>query len=178
MVLCHWIVNFTTTKTNVMKKYLSLVTVGVSLFLLSCNPENSVETKTADSSFDKQWAKSFIDSSNTKISEQFSAGDSTALASHYWPDAELLLSNMETIQGKDILPAWGELTRMGIKEFLFSTTDITGNSQFIIETGNYTMNDANKNLVDRGKYVVVWQQRNGEWKLYRDIGNTSLPVSK
>ena len=79
---------------------------------------------------------------------------------------------------KRCFPAWGELTRMGIKEFLFSTTDITGDSQFIIETGNYTMNDANKNLVDRGKYVVVWQQRNGEWKLYRDIGNTSLPVSK
>jgi ketosteroid isomerase-like protein len=153
----------------------------VSLFLSSCGPVNSEKSpdiQTSTPTFDKQWATSFIDSVNAKISEQFSAGDSAALASHYWPDAELLLSNSEAIKGNDILPAWGAMTRMGIKEFTFSTTDIKGDSEFIIETGTYEMKDEKKTIVDKGKYVVVWQQRNGEWKLYRDIGNTSLPVSK
>lgn len=163
------------------KTYLIILATLISLCLFSCNSANteqSADSKTATSSFDKQWAKSFIDSSNAKISEQFRAGDSTALASHYWPDAELLLSNSEAIKGNDILPAWGSMTRMGIKDFTFSTTDIVGDSEFLIETGNYEMKDGKNFLVDKGKYVVVWQQRNGEWKLYRDIGNTSLAAAK
>ncbi len=70
------------------------------------------------------------------------------------------------------------MARMGITDFTFSTTGIVGDSEFLIETENYEMKDEKKTLVDRGKYVVVWHQRNGEWKLYRDIGNTSLPASK
>ena len=70
------------------------------------------------------------------------------------------------------------MTRMGIKEFNFTTTDLKGDAQFLIETGKYEMKHDKNTLVDKGKYVVVWEKRNGEWKLYRDIGNTSLPASK
>ena len=165
-----------------MKKiYFFIAVLLISVCICSCNPgdtEKGVNTKTSTIPFDSRWAKSFIDSINGKFTDQFRAADSVALASHYWPDAEILLSNSEAIKGDKILPTWGAMTRMGIKDFIFSTTDIKGNSEFLIETGNYEMKDEKKNVVDKGKYVVVWQQRNGEWKLYRDIGNTSLPVSK
>jgi len=36
--------------------------------------------------------------------------------------------------------------------------------------------DGKKALMDKGKYVVVWEKRNSEWKLYRDIGSTSMPA--
>ena len=140
--------------------------------LISCG---SVSRENA---FDKNWSKSFVDSINSKFSEEITNGDSTALASHYWPDAELLLDNSEVVKGKDIVNAWGEAIRMGVKGMTFSTTDVTGTSTFIIETGNYVMTDSAQTLLDRGKYVVVWEKRNGEWKLYRDIGSTSLPLSK
>ena len=66
-----------------------------------------------------------IDSINKKFSEQLASGDSIALASHYWPDAELLLENREVIKGKDILNASGAATRMGI-QMTFSTTHKRG----------------------------------------------------
>lgn len=162
------------------KMYLLLATV-FCFCILSCsigNSDNTPAIGTENASFDKQWAHSFIDSINSRFSEQFAAGDSTALASHYWPDSEILLSNSEAIKGPDILSAWGSMTRMGIKEFNFTTTDLKGDAQFLIETGKYEMKDDKNTLVDKGKYVVVWEKRNGEWKLYRDIGNTSLPASK
>ena len=149
--------------------------------LLSCNsnnPEKISDLKAENSGLDKKWAKSFLDSINTKFSEQIALGDSAALASHYWPDAELLLDNNDVVKGKDILNAWGGAIRMGVKQMIFSTTDITGSPAFIIETGNYEMKDGTKSLLDRGKYVVVWENRNGEWKLYRDIGSTSMPAAK
>ena len=149
--------------------------------LFSCNsgnPEKAPDGKAQNLTLDKKWAKSFVDSINAKFSEQIALGDSAALASHYWSDAELLLDNSEVVKGKDILNAWGGAIRMGVKEMTFSTTDITGSPTFIIETGNYEMKDGSKSLLDRGKYVVVWENRNGEWKLYRDIGSTSMPAAK
>jgi ketosteroid isomerase-like protein len=147
----------------------------------SCHPEDNEKTtgtKNMTAPLDKEWARSFIDSINLKFTEQFRARDTVALASHYWPDAELLFANSEPIKGKDILLTWGAMTHMGIKDFTFSTTDITGDNGFLIETGKYEMKDEKGALVDKGKYVVVWQNRNGEWKLYRDIGNTSMPAAK
>jgi ketosteroid isomerase-like protein len=136
-------------------------------------------TPTTDSSrIDKKWATSLITSDNAKFSEQIAAGDSAGLASHYWPDAELLIDNLEPVKGKDIINAWGAAIRMGVKGLTLTTTDITGSSAFIIETGNYEMKDAKQSLLDKGKYVVVWENRNGEWKIYRDIGSTSMPLSK
>src|SRR3954453_15774036 len=115
------------------------------IWLTACNSNDKVQAVGASSnasSFDKEWAKSFIDSVNTKFSEQIAAGDSASLASHYWSDAELLLDNSEVVKGKDILNAWGGAIRMGVKEMIFSTTDITGSPTFIIETGKFEMKDA------------------------------------
>jgi len=165
-----------------MRKILAIILVAGNCYgLLSCNsnnPEKISDMRTENSGLDKKWAKSFVDSINTKFSEQIASGDSVALASHYWPDAELLLDNNEGVKGKDIISAWGGAIRMGVKQMLFSTTDITGSPTFIIETGNYEMKDGRNSLLDRGKYVVVWENRNGEWKLYRDIGSTSMPATK
>ena len=165
-----------------MRKMLFILFVALNCYgLFSCNTgysEKPPDVKAVPSTLDKKWAKSFLDSVNSKFSEQIASGDTAALASHYWPDAELLLDNSEVVRGKDIIYAWGSAIRLGAKAMTFATTDITGTPTFIIETGNYDMMSGNKSLIDRGKYVVVWENRNGEWKLYRDIGSTSMPAPK
>lgn len=146
-------------------------------FLLSTGCQQQTdEEKTA--AFDMQKAKSFIDSINIKFTEELRNGDSVALGSHYWPDAELFFSNSEPIKGKEIISAWGSTIRMGLRDFTFTTTDITGDENFLIETGVYEIRDGSKALIDKGSYVVVWKQQNGEWKLYRDAGITSMPAGK
>lgn len=163
------------------KNYQLLMAVLVCFAVSSCNSDKTEQegiTKTETQTLDKQWAKSLIDSLNTKFSQEINSGDSMALAGHYWPDAELLLDNMDVVKGKDIENAWGTLLRMGIKELNLSSTDITGSPAFIIETGKYEMKDEKKSLLDEGKYVVVWEKRNNEWKIYRDIACTSKPPAK
>jgi len=165
-----------------MKKLIQTILKMASLFLIitivistGCQQQTD-DTKTA--AFDMQKAKSFIDSINTKFSGELRDGDSVALASHYWPDAEFLLSNREPIKGKDIISAWGGLIKMGVRDITLSITDITGDENFLITTGLYELKDANKTLVDKGSYVVVWKPQNGEWKKYRDAGITSMPAAK
>jgi ketosteroid isomerase-like protein len=166
-----------------MKQLINTILKIGSLFLLiavilTTGCQQQTDTNTASTAFDMQKAKSFIDSINTKFEEELRNGDSVALASHYWPDAELFFSHSEPIKGKEIISAWGSTIRMGLRDFTFTTTDITGDDNFLIETGGYEIKDKNKALVDRGNYVVVWKQQNGEWKLYRDAGITGLPAAK
>ena len=166
-----------------MKKLINAILKAAFQFLIiavviSAGCQQKTDTNTASKDFDMQKVKSFIDSINIKFTEELRNGDSVALGSHYWPDAELFFSNSEPIKGKEIISAWGSTIRMGLRDFTFTTTDITGDNNFLIETGAYEIKDKNKTLVDRGSYVVVWKQQNGEWKLYRDAGVTSMPASK
>jgi len=149
--------------------------------MASCVPKQSEPAtgeKESSPAFDKAWAKTFLDSMNNDYSARFKANDSVGLASFYWPDAELLFDNSEPIRGDGILKTFGEMTHMGIQDFTFVTTDIVGDSEFIIETGGYKMTDARQAIMDRGKYLVVWENRNGVWKIYRDVGSTSMPAPK
>ncbi len=66
---------------------------------------------------------------------------------------------------------------MGIKDIKITTDDVIGNGDVLGETGKYEMYADNNKLVDKGKYVVLWKMENGEWKLYRDIWNTSMPAA-
>ena len=53
---------------------------------------------------------------------------------------------------------------------IFTTTSLTADAEFLIEVGLYEIKDDNNNLKKKGKYLVVWKQENGGWKLYRDLG--------
>jgi ketosteroid isomerase-like protein len=105
-------------------------------------------------------------------------GDSTAIAALYANDAWALPPNMEPVKGSAIAGLWGAVIRMGIKDAKFMTDEVTGNGEILAETAHYEMYGADNKLLDKGKYVVVWKPVNGEWKLYRDIWNSSMPAAK
>jgi ketosteroid isomerase-like protein len=154
---------------KVMLKLSSLFFITAVLITSGCLEQNS-NIKSASEVFDMENAKFFIDSINTKFSEQIKNGDSIALASHYSTDAAILLPKSEPIKGKDILSAWGSMLRAGTEDISFQTIDLAGNNDFLIETG-YIKTKGSENTINKSKYLVVWKKQNGEWKLYRDMVN-------
>lgn len=157
--------------------FLFIILAGWSAF--SCKSEVKVDTGAAEAGFDKQKATHFLDSANTLFSQQFANGDSVGLTNWYWPDAELLFANEEPITGTDnIRHSWHRMMGYGFKSFTFKTTDVRGGGNLIAETGSYELKDSRDSLADRGKYIVVWEKRDGVWKIIRDTGNTSLPAEE
>ena len=45
------------------------------------------------------------------------------------------------------------------------------------EAGTYTVTDASGATVDAGKYIGVFQKRNGKWLYIRDTWNSDKPAS-
>jgi ketosteroid isomerase-like protein len=84
--------------------------------------------------------------------------------------------NSDPVPKDKIVSAWSGAIRMGVKDIKLTTDDVTGNGEIAGETGTYEMYGDNNKLLDKGKYVVIWKNENGEWKLYRDIWNTSMPA--
>jgi ketosteroid isomerase-like protein len=63
---------------------------------------------------------------------------------------------------------------MGIKTIRLETVEAERHGDTAIEIGKYTLSGEAGNVMDRGKYVVILKQEGGQWKLHRDIWNSSL----
>jgi ketosteroid isomerase-like protein len=148
-------------------------------FLISTGCQQQAGEQTTESSrFDKEEAEAFLDSINTIYEEGLRNGDSTGIASLYSSDAKLFFPNYKTMEGNDIRSGWGSVMRSDYNDFTFTTVDLTGDENFLIETGTSELRDKNKNIVDKGSYVVVYKKENGVWKVYRDISVSNMPAAK
>ena len=141
----------------------------VLTFLTGCQQQQNADTKSESEKTDLQKIRLKIEALDKQFSKDFYNGDSLALANYYSSDARF-----GSLKGKEILSAWGRMIRNSIKDstrnLLFTTTAFTGDSVYMVELGIYEERDDRNNFKNKGRYLVVWKQENGEWKIYRDIG--------
>lgn len=116
-----------------------------------------------------------IRSANEKFMDTFAKGDAAGVASLYTEDGMLLPAGMESIKGKQgVEHFWQGVMGMGIKQVRLDTIEIDQGENMTAELGNYTLSGEDGKPVDKGKYIVVWKKEGGEWRLHKDIWNTSL----
>ena len=109
--------------------------------------------------------------------EAFGKGDAAALANLYTKGGSVLPPNSEVIGGiGDIRGFWQGAMDMGIKGAKLETVDLEVYQGAACEVGNYTLTGSKAEVIDRGKYIVIWKEEGGKWRLHRDIWNSSLPV--
>jgi ketosteroid isomerase-like protein len=65
---------------------------------------------------------------------------------------------------------------MGLKSVKLETAELDVLGDSAIEQGYFELGDGAGNVADRGKFLVVWKQQGGEWRLHRDIWNSSVPI--
>jgi len=114
---------------------------------------------------------------NTKFMAYFRDGDSRGLADCYTVNAKVLPPNTDEVSGREaIAQFWQALMDSGIKEAKLMTGEVDGGSTTAVEVSTYSLHDKNGETLDSGKYIVVWKEEEGRWKLYRDIFNSSVPM--
>lgn len=156
-----------------MRKYnLIISSILIGIFILVINSSlkaQTTDTKLAASNFDMGQAKKIIERIDKQFSEDFKNGDSLALAAYYTKDGKL-----GSVKGKDIISAWGKMIRNSIKDgapnMIFTINSLSSDGEYLVELGIYEFKDENDNVNGKGKYLVVWKQEDGKWKIYRDIG--------
>ena len=120
-----------------------------------------------------------IEAANAKFSADFAKGDANAVASHYTASAWAFPPNGEITRGREAIgKLWKGAMDGGVKQVKLTTVEVEARGDAAHEVGTYVLiGDGGKQL-DNGKYVVVWKREGGQWKIHRDIWNTSAPAPK
>lgn len=162
-------------KSHVMRNILLFMTAITLIAGLTACGQNQAASPGADADIEKE--KTSIRQQVDKFMLAFKAKDSLTLASFYTSDGLLLPPNSPPVTKEQSATMWGYVFRLGLSELKLTINDISGDALHLIETGEFEMY-AGSNKVDNGKYLVVWKKENGQWKMFRDMWNTSQPLLK
>ena len=149
--------------------------VVITALFSSCANEPA-KTETAASAFSLDSAKAAIAASNKVFSACFASGDSTAFANCYTSDACINVTGMPRMCGTGAITAFFNGGRkMGLTNVALTTEEVMGGKDAVVEVGKYEMFVGNNVSAEKGKFIVVWKEENGKWKMHRDIWNSDAP---
>jgi uncharacterized protein (TIGR02246 family) len=118
-----------------------------------------------------------IVSANKKFVATFNKGDAAGVAALYTKAGQLLPPNAGFMKGQEAIQAfWQGAMDMGIASARIETGEVEGHGDTAIEVSEYTLYAKDGQELDAGKFIVIWKRRGGQWKLHRDIFNSSKPV--
>ena len=119
-----------------------------------------------------------IDAGNQSFMANFGRQDAAGMARLYTANGSLLPSNSDILSGTENVQAfWQGAFDSGLTEAVLETIELEVHGETAIETGRYTLKTAGGTVADSGKYIVIWKNDGGTWKLHKDIWNTSQPAS-
>ena len=117
-----------------------------------------------------------IAAANEVFMTAFRQGDAAGLANLYTEDWQLLPPNGDFVTGYQELEGfWAAAMNMGFKEAKLEIVEVDPCADTAIEVSKFTMLGEAGQVLDEGKYIVIWKHLDGKWLLHRDIFNSSMP---
>ncbi len=117
-----------------------------------------------------------IDAGNQSFMANFGRQDATGMASLYTANGQLLPANSDVVSGAAGIQAfWQGVFDQGLRKAVLETVELEDHGDTATEVGRYTLKADGGAVADQGKYIVIWKNDGGAWKLHRDIWTTSQP---
>lgn len=144
---------------------------GVAIPKVYAGEDNTIQTN----------IKAKIEAANERFMGAFNGGDWAALAALYTVDATLLPPNAPNVQGRQAIGFfWRSAAEAGVHDLAIIAGKVEQNGEKVYEVGRYTLRvrvSETQVVDDKGKYVVIWKQEEGQWHLHVDIWNSDLAAS-
>lgn len=111
---------------------------------------------------------------NQNFARMIEQGDASEVGSLYTNDAQLIPPGGEVVKGKPAIQAfWAGVIKMGIRRVDLTTAELDEGDDTAIEVGSGKLFTAAGDQIDEVKYIVVWKLVGEQWKIHRDIWNSS-----
>jgi len=115
------------------------------------------------------------------LESSWAAADNTrngnAIAAFYADDAMSLSNNKPMLMGKSAIQkdiAESLAKRAKGSTVSYDVMDVFGNENTATEVGKTTVKDATGKVISTGKYMAIWEKRNGKFICVRDIYNDDV----
>ncbi|MFY0655122.1 MAG: nuclear transport factor 2 family protein, partial [Cyclobacteriaceae bacterium] len=162
-----------------MKQTLILFTI-LGLLVGGCQNDNSNSSSNfleSSSTFNLNEASKIIIEKTGLFTEAHITKDTVFLNSCFTSDARVLPPNSGIVAGiADISQLNSDWVNYGIHEFKETSLTIYGTQEYVIDEGAYYLTYGEEHYIDSGKYVNIWKNVRGTWKIYSNIWNSSLPL--
>ena len=166
------------------KNFLKLTLVGLTLLFLSvsCNTTTSEKTVAEPTvpaepvivKPDMAAVKAEIQAVETAWAAATNARDVNALMALYADDAVSMANNAPSLIGKAAIQKDTETNLAKRPEgstISFETTEVFGDDQVVTEIGISVMKDAAGKVTSTGKYMAIFEKRDGKYICIREIYN-------
>jgi uncharacterized protein (TIGR02246 family) len=117
-----------------------------------------------------------IETATRQLTDAFGRQDAAGCASLYTAHGAMLPPNADIARGRQAIQAvWQGIFDAGLTAFRVESLEVESAGDLAYEMGHYTLY-AGDNDVDKGKYVLIWKREAGQWRIHRDIVNSSRPA--
>lgn len=118
--------------------------------------------------------KQEIEKANTEFSAAYKKGDAKAVSEMYTESGQLFPPSSDIVEGRQgIEKFWKSAMEMGIARVELDTIEVEAFGETVVESGRATLYGKGGEVIDKGKYLVMWKNVDGKWKLHRDCWNSS-----
>jgi uncharacterized protein (TIGR02246 family) len=158
---------------------IGIALIALPFLTLSCSSPAPQEAKAPEpivvSQPDMAAIKAEIQAIETAFAEADNARDVNAILAFYSDDAVTMGSGEPMSVGKAAIqtsiekgfaesPTGGTVT--------YEVLEVFGDDNIVTEVGKSTRTDASGKVTSTGKYMAIWEKRNGKFVCIRDIGNS------
>jgi len=148
-----------------------------ALFVSGCSDRPDAGGRDAAPVFDLEATRAIITKQNTQFGVAHIAGDVAAIDAMFAPDARSYPPGASAAIGIEAIHALTvDFLKAGVTEFREETASFYGNAEYVIDEGSYLLTYG-RGITERGKYVNVWKQVNGQWRIQSNIWNADAPDS-
>jgi ketosteroid isomerase-like protein len=163
-----------------MKKTLFLFT-ALGLLAGGCQNDrlnSSSNSLDGNSTFNLDEVKGIIKDKTDRFTEAHLTKDTTFLNSCFTSDARVFPPNAEIVAGITAISQLNsDWVNYGIYAFKETSISLYGTKDYLIDEGTYYLTYGEERTVDRGKYINIWKNEGGVWKIFSNIWNSSLPLT-
>jgi ketosteroid isomerase-like protein len=115
---------------------------------------------------------------NKQFMAFFADGNSRGVSQLYTEDGQVLPPNSEILEGPEaIAQMWQGAIDAGVASLRLEISEVHGSEDAVYELSHYQMLSADAQVIDHGKYIIIWKKIGDTWFIHRDIWNSSAPVA-
>ena len=119
-----------------------------------------------------------INETNKLFMDAFADGDAEKVAGFYTANCRFLPDNSHPVDGRaNVQELLQSMMDGGVSSVELITWEVEDCGDTAVEVGRVVMRGDDDEIVDDGKFIVIWKKENDGWRLHRDIVNSSLPSS-
>jgi uncharacterized protein (TIGR02246 family) len=152
-----------------MSKLKQLVILAASLLALAACAKTPAPDTAADADA--------IRAVNIAWNKGYNAGDGAGVAALYAEDAVLMAPGAPSARGKASISEYyakdaPAFAAAGLTVADAPTSDVAQSGDLAWQSGTYTNTDKSGTTVDAGKFLTVFQRKDGKWMIIRDTWNS------